>query len=1242
MNHTSYRKYLAIIASAFFLFGCTDKDVLTGTGTGTGTGTAGTNGTTGVLSIGTGSGSTFSPGNLEIKVPQVAVSGTTDITVYIVDSNNNLDKGTNTVNFESYCSIQGLASFTATSVTSTTGIATTTYIDKGCVAQDTVIATAQWDASLQATGDITISSSAPVTSNTLRVGTGTLASFTEGAVNITLPNIASDGSTTVSVNLVDAAGDLLTDVHSVTFSSDCEQLGKANFNSTIITTSTGTATTTYNASGCVGNDTITATVAVGSINKIATGTVTVAAANAGSIQFTSVSNTLIALQGTGNTTGLPENSTVKFTILDGNGAPVSNQAVAFSLDSTIGGITLSTYTAISAANGEVTTTIQSGTVATSVSVTAIVTGNTALATTSDTIAIATGPADQNSMSLSAVTLNPRAWNRDGVTVGITARLADRYNNPIQDGTAVLFTTELGSIQSSCTTVNGACTVNWISQQPRGSAANFGRTTILAHVEGEESFIDVNANGVFDSGTDTFTDLDEAYMDENENGAYDTGEPFVDFNGNGNWDVADGTYNGSGCSSGCSATKSVTVRDSLVLVMSEDVPAIFAMGVNGSPDNLCSDYASCLAYRFSGASLSTANTGNLIVTIGGIENAQTLPAGTDIAFDATNGKIVSGANDSVGNTTAPYPNSFYVSLAADNTPSNDGALSVDVKMGDGGNTYSMYIAAIDDTGAAGVIPSTIKLGTGTGAAFVNGALNITATNLAYQGSTAVSVNIVDSNGNLSTNTNTVNFTSSCVASGAAYFDTATVVTTTGIASVTYTSVACAGIDTIIVTSGDTAIATGDVIVTPPSAGSIQSAAPSASEIALLGTGSTTGLPESSVIKFTVTDVVGAPKPNETVNFTLDSTVGGLKLASTTAATNANGEVTATVQSGTVATSVRVTATVASNPLLSTTSSAIVIATGPPDQDSFSLSATQLNPRAWNLNGTDVTITARLADRFNNKIQDGTAVLFSTELGAIVSSCTTKNGQCSVTWTSQSPRGSAANKGRSTIIATVEGEESFIDNDANGVFSDGAAAASDVHTDLDEAFRDDNEDGSYTAGEYYIDFNNSGNYSTGDGKYNGAGCTHPTLCGTAASVTVRDSLVLVMAEDTPALYAMGTNGGTNNICTSKADCALGVNYPTFFNLTTVSSVTFTIAGSQLGQILPVGSTVMFIESNGTITAGGNQTVANTSLDPGVAGNEWVTQYTVYLSPDGTPTSDGVLNIDITVAGIKYSLPPILLID
>ncbi|MET0044774.1 MAG: hypothetical protein ABW100_14800, partial [Candidatus Thiodiazotropha sp. 6PLUC3] len=131
-------------------------------------------------------------------------------------------------------------------------------------------------------------------------------------------------------------------------------------------------------------------------------------------------------------------------------------------------------------------------------------------------------------------------------MGLTVHAADHFNNPVPDGTAVYFTTEGGQIQSQCEILDGACSVNWTSSNPRSSE---GRITILASMLGEESFIDANGNGVLDFGDTAFANIPEAFRDDDENGVRDPVlEEFVDFNANGVYDDSsvDPNYNGALC------------------------------------------------------------------------------------------------------------------------------------------------------------------------------------------------------------------------------------------------------------------------------------------------------------------------------------------------------------------------------------------------------------------------------------------------------------------------------------------------------------------------------------------------------------------------------------------------------------------------------------------------------------------------------------------------------------------------
>jgi hypothetical protein len=84
----------------------------------------------------------------------------------------------------------------------------------------------------------------------------------------------------------------------------------------------------------------------------------------------------------------------------------------------------------------------------------------------------------------------------------------------------------------------------------------GWVTVIAVVRGEESFVDVNGNGIYDVG-EPFTDMEEPYIDANDNGVYDVGEQFIDTNQNGVHDGPNGVWDGPTCSQpGCNSSPNI--------------------------------------------------------------------------------------------------------------------------------------------------------------------------------------------------------------------------------------------------------------------------------------------------------------------------------------------------------------------------------------------------------------------------------------------------------------------------------------------------------------------------------------------------------------------------------------------------------------------------------------------------------------------------------------------------------------
>jgi hypothetical protein len=216
-----------------------------------------------------------------------------------------------------------------------------------------------------------------------------------------------------------------------------------------------------------------------------------------------------------------------------------------------------------------------------------------------------------------------------VTSTLTARLADHFQNPVPDGTAVSFTSEGGSVVASCNTVGGVCTSTMTSQNLRPSN---GRVTVLARATGEEGFTDKNGNGTVDNAGEMIdangvsTDMPEAWVDYNENGTREVNEPYFDFNGNGIYDAPDGSYNGVLCTPGaaiCSPQKSIDVRGSQIIVFSSSTANIT---INGGVTPIA----------LTPCNLATGITPTtFIVTVVDI-HGNAMPAGTKVDFASDNG------------------------------------------------------------------------------------------------------------------------------------------------------------------------------------------------------------------------------------------------------------------------------------------------------------------------------------------------------------------------------------------------------------------------------------------------------------------------------------------------------------------------------------------------------------------------------------------------------------------------------
>ena len=393
---------------------------------------------------------------------------------------------------------------------------------------------------------------------TLSLGSGTGSSFQSGVIAISTTSLSAGGSTSLQVSLQDQTGALYTTPTSITFSSPCAASNLATIVATpasggtpaspTVTTSTGTASATYVATGCSGSDVITASADANSQSLSATGTITVAQAAIGSIQFISATPPNITLKGVGSAGG-SATSTVIFQVLDTSGGPRAGATVTFTLNTSVGGITIAPVSAVTDASGKVQTIVSAGTVATTVRVTATTTasGGATISTESNALTVSTGIPTSHNISLAVQCWNVEAYGIDGVTVPVTVSMTDRFSNPVPNGTTANFQTTLSGIQATCqtgavTSGSGLCSVNFVSKapyqangNPQSTAGNAntnpaycsgigqtmglcngttnGRSPIMVSAIGEESFIDKVGSGVFETDSDTVA-FDAADTDNN--------------------------------------------------------------------------------------------------------------------------------------------------------------------------------------------------------------------------------------------------------------------------------------------------------------------------------------------------------------------------------------------------------------------------------------------------------------------------------------------------------------------------------------------------------------------------------------------------------------------------------------------------------------------------------------------------------------------------------------------------------
>lgn len=506
--------------------------------------------------------------------------------------------------------------------------------------------------------------------------------FVEGKIALSIDNntISAGGTLGLSVDVVDENGDLIVTPVTVTFTSNCVENGNATIDESVLSIN-GTASSTFEDIDCAGasgtDDVIVASVDLDNITNTASETISISGEQLGSIEFISAEPTSIVLKGTGGQ-NQQETSTLTFRVKSELGNILSQQEVNFTLSTSVGDITLSRASGFTNSQGLITTQVSAGSVPTSVRVTASasmeVDGDTVtVQSQSDLLSINTGLPEQRSMSIAATVLNPEADNISGETSEITVWLSDNFHNPVPDGTTVSFTTEGGTIEPSCSTANGSCSVTWTSSEPR---VIDHRITILATALGHETFFDTNGNNLFDDADGSpivdvgnssnlnvdsgfsnypaessgFIDMSEAWRDDNENSTYDNGETFIDFNNDESFTSADSLFNGPQCQGANCADenmRNIHVRKAIRLVMASSTAEYILTNGDGTIEyqNSLTNTSAAIGDIANGDSqeftLNFADTG--------MPN-QTMPLGTTVNISLSAGTLAGDTSLTVSNNS----------------------------------------------------------------------------------------------------------------------------------------------------------------------------------------------------------------------------------------------------------------------------------------------------------------------------------------------------------------------------------------------------------------------------------------------------------------------------------------------------------------------------------------------------------------------------------------------------------------
>ncbi|MCH7396182.1 hypothetical protein MMP66_18195 [Acinetobacter dispersus] len=347
--------------------------------------------------------------------------------------------------------------------------------------------------------------------------------FVLQAANIVLVGMAaaatqleSGASTNITLKTQDSSTKANQNNVTVSFSATCGIFEPAS----VVSSNQGDVTTSYKAIGadgklCEGQQTIRASGSNIPESKV---DVNIAAIEANSLKYTTSSPVNLGIR----SSGTAASGQIEFTLY-ANGTPAANKDVNIELvraPEDLSFISLGNQnpkTVKSDPNGKVVVTLYPGDKPGPVEIKATLASNSAVSALSKNVSVSTGRTTQDGFSLS-VSKNALQNKVDGDSATINVMLRDRTGNPVPNGTVVSFISEGGVVTPNCSTSNGRCAVTLSVQDPRPLD---NRVSVLAYVEGDKSFTDLDGDNLYTKGVDKLlSNIGSFFRDDNENNQYD--------------------------------------------------------------------------------------------------------------------------------------------------------------------------------------------------------------------------------------------------------------------------------------------------------------------------------------------------------------------------------------------------------------------------------------------------------------------------------------------------------------------------------------------------------------------------------------------------------------------------------------------------------------------------------------------------------------------------------------------------